>query len=64
MCIFLYNRVSYFFLTDIMIFRHEFLIKDHKMPAVLGEMTIKMRLHEQNVAFVPVGFVFMRMCYS
>lgn len=60
MCIFLYNRVSYLLLTDVMIFIHEFLIKDHEMPAVLGEMTIKMRLHKQNVAFAPVGFVFMR----
>lgn len=47
-----------------MIFRHEFLIKDHKMPAVLGEMTNKMRLHEQNVAFVPLELVFVTMCYS
>lgn len=58
MCIFLYNIVSYLLLTDIMIFRHEFLIKDHEMPAVLGKMTIRMRVHEQNVASIPVGFVF------
>lgn len=30
------------------------------MPAVLSEMTIKWRLHKQNVAFIPAGFVFIK----